>query len=68
MSQAIYTKSVLCKFMSAKKKRGGMSVQEAGRKGGNATKKQYGKEHLNNLLAGGREKLKEIIEKGKEHV
>ncbi len=56
--------------MAEKEKKGDMSVKEAGHKGGESTAKSHGKEFYEQIGHKGGEKggqrVKELIEKGKE--
>jgi general stress protein YciG len=47
-------------------KKGEISVREAGRRGGNATKAGHGHEFYESIGRKGGAKVKELIEKGKE--
>jgi len=57
-------------FMAGKEKKGDMSVKEAGHKGGEKTSETHGKEFYEEIGHKGGEKggqrVKELIEKGKE--
>ncbi|RJQ31260.1 MAG: Em GEA1 (EM1) [Actinobacteria bacterium] len=46
--------------------KGGMTVQEAGRKGGKTTSKKYGPEFYEEIGHKGGQKVKSLIEKGKK--
>ncbi len=56
--------------MAEKEKKGDMTVREAGHKGGESTSKSHGKEFYEEIGHKGGEKggqrVKELIEKGKE--
>ena len=57
--------------MSENKKKGKMTVEEAGRKGGEATSETHGKEFYSEIGEKGGKKggprVRELIEEGKEH-
>jgi general stress protein YciG len=51
--------------MAVKESKGDISVKEAGRRGGNMTKKRHGHEFYEKIGQKGGQKVKELIEKGK---
>jgi general stress protein YciG len=51
--------------MAAKSSKGDISVREAGRRGGNMTKKRHGPEFYEKIGQKGGQKVKELIERGK---
>jgi general stress protein YciG len=52
--------------MAAKKEKGSMTVREAGRKGGETTSEKYGPEFYEEIGHKGGQKVRELIEKGKQ--
>ena len=50
----------------AEERKGKMTVEEAGRKGGNTVKKKYGHGFYEEIGRKGGEKVAELIERGKE--
>jgi len=48
-----------------KKQRGGMTVREAGRKGGEVTSERHGPQFYEEIGRKGGQKVKELIEQGK---
>ncbi len=52
--------------MAEKEKKGGMTVKEAGKKGGETTLKEHGPEFYSKIGHKGGQKVKELIEKGEE--
>ena len=50
----------------AEEQKGGMTVEEAGRKGGETVKRKYGHEFYEEIGRKGGEKVAELIERGKE--
>jgi general stress protein YciG len=52
-------------IMAVKESKGDISVKEAGRRGGNMTKKRHGHEFYEKIGQKGGQKVKELIEKGK---
>lgn len=53
-------------FMSSSEKRKTMTLKEAARKGGIATRDKHGKNHYKKIGKAGGQKVKELIQKGKE--
>lgn len=51
--------------MAMKEVKGEISVKEAGRRGGNMTKKRHGHEFYEKIGHKGGQKVKELIERGK---
>ncbi len=51
----------------AEQRKGGMTVEEAGRKGGETVKKKYGHEFYEEIGHKGGQKVAELIERGKEN-
>jgi uncharacterized protein len=58
-------KLIIGDFMVTKESKGDISVKEAGRRGGNMTKKRHGHEFYEKIGHKGGQKVKELIEKGK---
>lgn len=52
--------------MVEKGTKGEMSVREAGRKGGETTKKRYGEGYYESIGKKGGQKVRELIKRGKE--
>ncbi len=52
--------------MARKVTKGEMTVQEAGRKGGNTTKQRHGPDYYKSIGHKGGQKVRELIQKGKE--
>ncbi len=52
--------------MARKETKGEMTVQAAGRKGGNTTKARYGASYYESIGKKGGQKVRELINKGKE--
>jgi len=53
--------------MSDEKKKGKMTVEEAGRLGGEKTAETHGPEFYSEIGSKGGQKVKRLIEEGKEH-
>jgi hypothetical protein len=51
---------------SERESKGSMTVQEAGRRGGQRTAKTHGREFLRGLSGQGCQRVKELIEEGKK--
>jgi len=58
-------KLIISDFMVTKESKGDISVKEAGRRGGNMTKKRYGHEFYEKIGHKGGQKVKDLIAKGK---
>ncbi|MCD1295627.1 Em GEA1 (EM1) [Methanocella sp. CWC-04] len=52
--------------MAQKGSKGEMTVREAGKKGGETTKKRYGEGYYESIGKKGGQKVRELIERGKE--
>jgi hypothetical protein len=52
--------------MARKETKGVMTVKEAGRKGGNTTKQRHGEGFYKSIGHKGGQKVRELIERGKE--
>jgi uncharacterized protein len=63
--QIASNKLIVSDVMAAKESKGDISVKEAGRRGGNMTKKRHGHEFYEKIGQKGGQKVKELIEKGK---
>jgi hypothetical protein len=61
----VSNKLIICDVMAIKEVKGEISVKEAGRRGGNMTKKRHGHEFYEKIGQKGGQKVKELIEKGK---
>jgi general stress protein YciG len=61
----VSNKLIISDVMAAKESKGDISVKEAGRRGGNMTKKRHGHEFYEKIGHKGGQKVKELIEKGK---
>jgi uncharacterized protein len=64
-NQIAGNKLIVSDVMAAKESKGDISVKEAGRRGGNMTKKRHGHEFYEKIGQKGGQKVKELIEKGK---
>lgn len=53
-------------FMAKKETKGEISVREAGRRGGNTTKARHGHDFYRDIGHKGGQKVRELIERGKE--
>lgn len=53
--------------MSSDKRKGKMTVEEAGRMGGEKTAETHGEEFYSEIGHKGGQKVKKLIEEGKEH-
>jgi general stress protein YciG len=58
-------KSIIRDVMVTKESKGDLSVKEAGRRGGNMTKKRHGHEFYEKIGHKGGQKVKELIARGK---
>jgi general stress protein YciG len=54
-------------FLPEDKKKGKMTVEEAGRMGGEKTAETHGQEFYSDIGHKGGQKVKKLIEEGKEH-
>ncbi len=61
----VSNKSIIGDLMVAKGSKGDITVKEAGRRGGNMTKKRHGHEFYEKIGHMGGQKVKDLIEKGK---
>ncbi len=52
--------------MARKETKGEMTVQEAGRKGGNTTKQRHGEDYYKSIGHKGGQKVRELIARGKK--
>ena len=52
--------------MAMQKEKGGMTVQEAGRKGGTRTSQTHGREFYQQIGHKGGQKVRDLINKGKQ--
>jgi uncharacterized protein len=57
--------NIFSDIMAMKEVKGEISVKEAGRRGGNMTKKRHGHEFYEKIGHKGGQKVKELIERGK---
>ena len=62
----MYRLKGVCSLARKLAKKGGMSVQEAGRKGGRTTAKKYGPEFYEEIGHKGGQKVKRLINRGKK--
>ena len=61
----VSNKLIISDFMVTKESKGDISVKEAGRRGGNMTKKRHGHEFYEKIGHKGGQKVKDLIAKGK---